>query len=254
MTDPIRTKRQTSYPLLSSVNEAERLLVTRGGLTYNLPISLMATAEQLAAKMEVVGEPSLGDVPVFDGENWVPGQGASESGPYGDFQIAEGEEYTPDLSAWIDITEFFSTNLAEGLTNTDGIFISDELFWRLRLAFNINLEVNNGSAVIEFRMVHNGYAVPGAVCRVKCAEGAEASGAFINMIEAGPDEDIRIIMYVIPDDPGEDYLTLTFNSGSISIDSRSMVQPEPEEYPSFIDEEGYVFIDEEEYELIDAEI
>lgn len=251
---PIRTKRQTAYTLLTSVSEVERILVTKGGLTYNLPISLMATAEQLANKMEVVGEPSLGDVPVFDGENWVPGQGASESGPYGDFQIDEEEEYTSDLSTWVDITDFFRTNIAEGLTNTDGIVISDELFWRLCVAFNINFQVSNGSAVIEFRMVHRGYAVPGAVCRIKCAENAEVSGAFKNMIEAGPDEDIRIVMFIIPDDPGDEYLSLSFNSGSISIDSKSMVQPEPGEYPVFIDEEGYIFIDEEGYVMIDAEI
>lgn len=255
MADEIRTKRQTLYTLLENISGIERVLVTKNGITYNLPISLIATAEQLAGKLTLVGTPEEGDIPVYDGEKWVPGEvpPGNEEGPYGDFQIANGRSYTPELSEWIDITDFFVVNLAKNIENTDGIELTDTDYWRLSVDFKINIRVNRDSR-LEFRLAYEGYGVPDAICRLRCEAGKDVSGCFRKMIEVTPSSDMRIVMHVAPDDPEVSDLSVLFNSGSVNMDSKLMEQPEPELYPSFCDETGVIFIDEEGYDLIDAEI
>ena len=255
MGDVIRTKRQTSYPALGSISGIEKVLVTKSGKTYNLPVELFATAAALAAKLEIVGTPEENDTIVFDGENWVPGSSLpSVNGPYGDLDIESGQMYAPVFSTWIDVTSFFLANITEKLVDTDGIKVNDPDFWRLSFDFNVSLQVSGTSAILEFKLVYNGYAVENALCKVACAEDTDVNGSFRKMIEAAPDTAIRIIMIVTPKDPLCPDFQIVFNSGSVTVDSKVMEPPIPGIYPMLVDEEGYVFIDETGYVLIDAEV
>lgn len=193
----------------------------------NKPLSTAAVSA-LSAKLEVTGTPEEGDVPVYTEEGWVPGPAGSwDGGPYADLQVTEGTVFIPEKGEWENVTNLFEINIAENITDGKYIRMQGYQYKRMIVSLKACIQVNSSPALVAFRLLYDESPVAGGSSQSYCRVDEDMNVCFEVMLEQEPAKPLVIMMYTAPADMYDPSFQVVFNSGSLSMNSRNMVQPPP---------------------------